>query len=308
MASSRIEGDGAIGAQGVGYVALMPCLTNDLPCVFFTNNLFNHDTLYMVNTAGVLRNGVVTANVNSPYVSSQLVAGASYDNTALDGRVVVASLRVSYTGPLLSTSGLTTGYVNPRHSSIESVRTGTGTGFAHPGISYFQSMQESSICPFSPKPCTISMGAALPHEYGFGGTVGDNLDQAATLAGYPYSNGDNLFNLVDGGNPFVVNGIAVGVPTAVMMMSGQPGVSFHFSVILHCEVVGQAAAPSYTPSLANPGEAQKIYSAAAGIPAMIRADPQETPWTALRSIMISSAKALAPIIVPFVETAVRLAL
>lgn len=99
--------------SGVGFVCVSPCLSNNAPCVFYTNASTTATTFELPTSASA--NGVIASTLGTGVNTAGLTTGGIDE---ICGRIVLASLRVRYVGPKLYEGGVQYGYVEPAHHTI----------------------------------------------------------------------------------------------------------------------------------------------------------------------------------------------
>lgn len=238
-----IRGSGFIGLQGFGFVAMNPCLANDVPAVLATTAAYNqsitgtlpNDTVWndpsTVN--GTANNPAAYACTNLPYTYGTLVTTASAPSSSvfIGGRNVSCSLRVWYTGTTFYEGGQYFAYVDPEGENV----LGDNHAAASPptGLSAAQ---------FASKDATEILKVKGQNEMRIiKFTTDPNMDD------YPRLNSASIRKVYpqSGGMSYngTLNGI-VGFFPAVVCVTGTAGQPFYWEYIVHNEYIGPGVAQS----------------------------------------------------------------
>lgn len=272
-AFSRVEG--AIGLQGVGFIALNPCLANNLPSLYVTGASFNGTRASILSANNTTQTGIQTGAHNGPYDASQLVRSAGTAEPELSGRIVAVGVRLTYTGTTLNQSGLAVSLCHPTHGNL----SGTIS-------SDLQQYSQADICPFTRKPCTMILSPAGILEASYP----QPTDSTNLRILYPYGPDPRFHSDYD--NPTAVAytnsadieddlNVQFGAPMALMMVTGVAGSTFHIDVIYHMEYTGSACASMSTTNSVDVSSVYAILTAAAQLSTRKMADPSGSNWKLL---------------------------
>lgn len=231
-----IRGAGAIGAAGVGYVAVNPVLCSDRPCAFYTTNIYNHAILgappdnFSYTTPTYLNGGVnwpaCAYMSNLPYTFAQLVANSSSVGSQVEvaGRIVSCSMRLYYTGTTLNEGGSYYAYSDPDVNNVLGDNHATGA----PPTGY-------SIANLLSKDATEVIKIKNGSEARLVRVCTDpNMDD------YPRANVNALRKVspYSGGEYYNPQADYVGTANMVIALDGTPGQPFYFEVVTHVEYIG----------------------------------------------------------------------
>lgn len=232
-----VRGAGAIGAGGLGFVAVSPTLCNDRPCAWFTTSVYTpsilgappSDIAYTnpLYSAGGLKWPASATMSNLPYSTTQLTVTAGGTGSVLEisGRIVSCSLRVYYTGTTFSEAGNYYAYADP---DVNNVLGGDHTSGADP--SGYNTAQLLS------KDATEIIKVKGKSEASLVRVCTDpNMDDypragfSALRKVYPYSGGEYYTNAADN---------IIGCANFVIALDGTPGQPFYFEIVTHTEYIG----------------------------------------------------------------------
>lgn len=240
-----IRGTGAIGTAGFGFIALMPCLANDRPCLIYSTSEYTLSRMsilpndmtgaQLTSYPGGTISPAGTAMANLPFTTSNLV-GTTIGNT-IQGRLVSAGIKMSYVGTTLNTSGLMYGYNDPENVNIgggshNSATAGTG-GYDVARISQFDSTEIKNA---DRKGMEI---VCIPSENNFSDYP--PFGATALRKTYPYSQGQST--------NVPTASADLGLPMACIIITGIAGQPFYFEAVQHVEFNGAGVVQSLlTPS------------------------------------------------------------
>lgn len=263
--------DGAIGTNGVGFIAINPSTANDMPSFFYSGAAFTGTAATCLTATSVLATGVFTASHNGPYATSQLVKGANEAQTELVGRVVTAGIRATYTGTTLNQSGMWTGLQHPAHGNLSSASN-----------SDLSSFNDVDYCVVSRKPCTLAITPAKVEETTYATNESTNYRIL-----YPFGTDPRFHTTYDGTANFSYGqmraGVAVyaGAPIALLVITGVAGATFHIDAVVHLEYVGSVCASAATPNSVDVSSVYAILTAASQLGARRMASPNDSNWKLL---------------------------
>jgi len=314
---SFIRFDVVIGTTGTAIVYVMPSLANDMPSIIYTTSTYG-GTLPIYTTSGTigasgvnsaLNTGLTYGFHNGPYTANQTIGETASGLGTTNGRIVSVGLRAQYTGTTLNESGLYYCYHDPGHSSLA-------------GISYFQigAFGDANVEGISRKPCMLTVHGVNDSELNFSSQASPEAAIANTIGAtqaqtlYPYSNGDYIFANSYTGAPVNVGayvpvslgtvGAPVGVPIAVIGITGVAGQSVHLEYIQHMEFQGLAAASALTSTESDPPGAAMVRTAALALPASKLAQPDKSSWDLMYAGLGALWNAAKPYVVPAIEAGV----
>lgn len=233
-----------VGAQGFGFVALMPCLSNDLPVAVCSTAAYNQTLINPITVAA----GVATYNTgvapifhNGPLTTAQLTAPqpvlGSAQGLSNSGRIVSVGMSCQYTGTVMNMGGLTYCLSHPFHQSLAFASTATVGAFA-----------ETDVYRVGDSKCWISDFARTNVELEYANllhtaptdTPGATYTYIELL--YPFAGGTSTQIATSG--PTAAPGVApivgsgLGIPTSIVVFTGVPGNTFEVEIIMHVEYIG----------------------------------------------------------------------
>lgn len=229
-----VRGSGAIGTNGVGFVAIAPTLVNDKGFVYYSTSAYTRFISAQPASEVALPGGNTncpawSACTNLPYSSTQLTAGLSKEK--IEGRIVSCSLRAMFTGTELNRSGLVYSYVDADgdntlgNTHLSSV---IGDGY---DIATLSSKEGTEIGVNAKKYTQIVILPPNNNAYDY-----TNSNASITRQCFPYATNGETITI----NGDTVNGAASGL----IMMTGVAGQSFYFEAIVHVEYVGAGVTQS----------------------------------------------------------------
>lgn len=230
-----IRGTGAIGGNGVGFVAIAPCLSNDLPCLYYTTGAYSPsftsqppNDLAPGNTTSANGGTLYPANldmINLPYSSAQLSNPVTGTTTAISGRIVSSSLRVFYTGTTLNEAGQYFGYSDPEGTNVlggAHTTISAGTGYTTGALGQKDATEIIKVTK-NAEMRLIRLG------------VDPNMDD------YPRANNTTARKNYPfcAGEVYTLAGVSdYGAANAVVMITGIALQPFYFEMITHAEYIG----------------------------------------------------------------------
>jgi hypothetical protein len=292
-----MRGDGFVGTQGVGFVAVTPCLTNDIPTCFYTGMTYARNDIAILAGNDLLTDGINPGFHNGPYNSAdfyQLITRSAPAN----GRIVSVGLKLNYTGTTLSQSGLVYGYRSAEHENCTEQPSVAGAGASPITLAGLGQRPDTIICPTDREGCTITDYASCSSELEYS-NQGDHANPTdSSLLVYPYcKNGTGLTSDFT----YSINSqIQIGHPTLMFAISGVPGTSFHFELILHLEYIGLSAAGKLSGTHSDILNTHRILNAANTVNRE-RSRNGGSAWSTFVKALKAGAKALKPHVVPAIE-------
>lgn len=237
-----VRGDAFIGTASFGFIAVSPCLANNNPSLYYTDAQFAGTTCAAMTATGVMTLGVNRGSVAGlPYTSAQLTT-ISGDAMQVAGRIVSATLRITYAGQEVNRGGLSYCRESPDH---DNVLTSPGSMVAA-GTAVLGSFEDCEISALDRTPCYMSCIPKSEAEMEYGGlsrTTQESLGafyNAQTAMIYPFSGGGVAFPSVTGAANLIDNlaSVYAGCPVGVIAFTGYPGSQIHFEYIIHTEYCG----------------------------------------------------------------------
>jgi hypothetical protein len=261
--------DGAIGTQGIGFVAIMHCVSKDAPHLYYTDATFVGTTAITYAAASGLQIGYLSG---LPYDNATLVSGVN-----LQARIVGSGVKFEYTGTTLNESGLVYALHAPNHESLNNSSI--------PGLGAFP---ETVIQRVSQRANLYLNGFPTSNQETI--FAGGNTEE--TFGPYPWSKRAS-------GGAFPANGtFAGGVAGAVVsliMITGVPGQTFHIEAAVHHEYIGFSASALLTPTHSDAEGQSKVLQAVQRIPLLLAQEPECPPICQLKKTLVETAKEVVPV-------------
>lgn len=310
-ASHKVTGfvrvDSKIGTQGFAFVCVTPSGGRDAAQVVLSGATFTGSTVTILNNTGLaLATGVSTVNVaNLPYTTDDLANRSSEEAENVTCRVASAGISIQYTGTALNQSGMAYLYRDPSHKNVSLV-SGSVNAMT---IASLSSNPLTTVCNFTRDRCSVTDFASNSREMNFDGAAGTSNLATRTGLIYPYSDGQAELSTTIAGvgsltftNPSGVT-YELGIPTMIIVVTGQAGQDFHVEYVVHAEYVGNLASASYTPTDSDNQGAGMVLEAANGIQQRKTSKPEASTWSLMYEGLAYAAKKAAPIVVPLAEKA-----
>lgn len=263
---------GHIGTLGEGFIAFNPCLGRDAPSIWHSTAAYDSTNIAILSALNTYATGVSALGHNGPYTVDQLITTAN--PPLISGRVVAVGARVTFTGTNLNESGTITLLSEPSHSNL--------TGLDLNGLQIFS---EANICPFTKKPCSLSMFPASVAESEYPAHGASEISFTGAI--YPYCRDTQFFLNSDRTasrtyvQAFGGTNVTLGAPMACIAVTGVPGQSFHVDVVYHLEYTGPGVAAAATPNSVDVSSVYAILTSAAQLSTRKMAHPNERPWKLL---------------------------
>lgn len=225
-----LRGVAAIGQNGFGYVAFAPCLCNDKFSVIYSTSAYQQTLVSQIPNDGLYSpsafSPAAVSMTNLPFNFTTLTTTTTSANasSAVEGRIVSASLRVYYTGTTLNQSGQYYGYADP---DLESVVGGTHASGAAQTVGYTAAdLGAKDACEIKGADRQGIHVVAIPNN---NNTVDYPNNGASSLRkAFPFSNG-------------LTQGLAsenIGAAPLVICVTGVKEQTFYFEAITHAEYIG----------------------------------------------------------------------
>lgn len=262
-ARAQIRFDGAIGLQGIGFVALMHSSSKDAPHGYYTDATFNSS---LVLTYAAVAGLVPVYLAGLPYTFGEV-----NPNVNCFPRIVASAIRLEYVGTTLNESGLTYALHEPNH---EALNNASGSTLGQYPATVVQRVGDRSIAVLNGFPI-------------------NSLETAYTdnLAPYPWCKGVNS-------GAFPVNGTfpggAAGTVVSVVMITGVPGQTFHVELCQHMEYIGFNTTAMQTPTHSDAAGFSSVIQAVQQIPLKLSQEPDCPPICQLRSSLTQVMKEMIP--------------
>jgi hypothetical protein len=265
--TTYVRGTCAIGTNGIGFVAVTPCLAWNTPTAYYTDATFTGLNAALLTDNNTLVTGVNRASSNSPFACNVYYAGSDTKLADARGRIVSVGLSTQYVGTLMNTSGLRYMYRSPLHQAAN-YDLATNTAATPTTLSTMRDcviVANDGARTFSAD-FPVGVGEtdySLLAPYTTAGVAASSYTQSV----YPYSQGSSQMINPASTNFFYdnVNAVNVGVPTMLHMFTGVAGSSVYFEIVQHFEVVGVVASMAYTPSDGAPEAMQQVLNAAGDV-------------------------------------------
>lgn len=227
-----IRGTGYIGLQGMGFVAMAPCITNDGAAVYYTTAAYNQSMVAQAasdsaNLSGGANIPAVATFNNIPYTTAQITS--TTPNAKIEGRIVSCSLRAQFTGTELNRSGLVYAYADPEGDNVlggPHTNATAGSGYT---VATISEKEATEIYPVT-KGFT-QLVALPPYSYALDFT---NQNASAVRQAFPYTSSE--YN--------TLNSNSQGSASLLIMFTGVPGQSFYYEAVVHAEYVGAGVVQS----------------------------------------------------------------
>jgi len=244
--------DMVIGTNGIGWVALAPCLASDCVVAWYTGVAYAGTSVipYASAALGTLNAGVSTAfaptgtqlaNLLLPYTTEGIGATPSGY-----GRVVSASMTVSYIGTTLAEGGLLYCFTDPAHNSIVSSTVDTLGARNETDVSNISRMKCENV-DFSFIDVETNFDRTVEYAAAAAVAATDPSQRSSVVVAYPFSSASTPGPDSLGLSAFAA-ALVAGQPTSVVLASGTAGNKLHIEIIQHIEYVGASFEGRTTPS------------------------------------------------------------
>lgn len=225
-ATGFVRGTGYIGDGGVGYVYVMPTLANDRAIAGVTTDDYEFNMLAQFDsTVPVMSQHGSSASPKSVYMNNLPYTAAQLQGTGIsmvEGRIVSVSVRAMYTGTNLNKSGNYYAMVQPDFVSIiggSHAGAVSGNGYTVDTMAGFDCTEISSV-----QQVKESRLIWVPNHINLYDYPLPNASAGRKV--YPYAENQMQF---DG---------ATACGTGAIMITGMPGETFYFEIVLHAEYTG----------------------------------------------------------------------
>lgn len=268
------KGNVVIGEDGYGFVAVAPCLVNDQPCIWHTNQgTYTGDVANCSADSPAL--GVGSSHLtNNPYTTSQFTdVAAGRFAIPVSGRIVSAGLSVEYTGTELDRAGNTVCFVDPDHNSV--------AGLQYTAI---ETRRESSYETngASRMKCSISACGLTEKELQYTDPQSNFTQPQQILTTYPFSPPLSTVGTYD---------TYLGAPMMIVWVTGTPGSTWHYEYVQHSEFIGSVCDPVLTSNITDAKGFELVSSAASLIPMLKKQNPKVNLRKLMRGALVTAARA-----------------
>lgn len=237
--TAYIRGSGIIGTGGYGFVSMAPGLSNDAPCVYYSSGVGG--SIYSLNllslpptdqslSAAATGNGYHPAIAyfsQIPYTFSQVTKDVGLQTATtleLTGRIVSASMRVTYTGTALNQSGLIVGVYDPNGNPISGNPSAWGVAdTAGYNMTSAMSLASTEIEHNNRKGLTLVITPPFDSADGYSSDL-----HTPGYINWPWSREYE----VNSADQYYPN------PSAAIMLTGASGSPFFFECVQHIEYRG----------------------------------------------------------------------
>lgn len=250
-----------IGTSGFGAIMIAPCLAYDQPSIFATNATYvgTASTQPLYTSAIASQWQLIPATL--PYGSASF-GSTTITTPGVQGRIISAGLKVSYTGKVVDMAGTYACFVSPDHNNLNTSAYNT-----------VLSNTDCVVRRISSSICSLVVTAVAEEETEYSRTS----NPAALLnAIYPYMGGGQ--DLTIGNNPDTIYGPAVGV----IHISGTPGTSFYCEYFVNCEYIGAAASQASTVNEVDVVGFNAVAGATQNMSTLKASDPSMTNLEAIQ--------------------------
>jgi hypothetical protein len=301
----------AVGVNGCWAILICPTTCNDKFCCLATNTTYTgtpSDTFAPFDDTGILKSEWNAYSIdNLPYNSGLYTNndganGLLMTSDNIAGRIVSASLEVTYNNSTLNEGGTTVCYCSPNHCDLSQESQTSITTY-----------MESDVVGTTRKPCSIQGTPARPCELqfpdytaevtGLANPVADINTALVTSLVYPWSNGAMInTNLSTDASEVTVQGAAIMVACGSGTINSVPWVLAQY--IVHVEYVGLPANAMLTPNTADPEGMEMVVAAANRIQSLKMEYPKKT----IPQLMWEGLKEVSTALIPIGVAAIKAAL
>lgn len=237
------RGTAFVGTSGIGFIALMPSITNNMPSVLYTTAAYvdtnlacQPSTLSVLAAQGGGPHYPASAAFSGlPFTSNDLWAGSENDQNEklIVGRIVAVSARLRYIGTALNQSGQMYAYTDPNNGNVcgEPV-----ADFISPTTGYSVAQLAGKISTEITMITDRAVAEIMPLSIRPSEDTYPNIATSESQMAYPWSNGN--YNGTG-------TSVSTGAATAAIMFTGVPAQPFWFEAIIHVEYTGPGI-PSYS--------------------------------------------------------------
>lgn len=241
-----------VGTAGVGYVAVAPCVYNDVPCVYYTNASYAGSNVigFSVRNAGAPNLGVLTATMGGSYSWGANNPGGATPST-VTGRVVVAGIEMVCNSNPLNRQGTYYAISEPNHGDVFNGITGNTSA-------NFSGYRQCYIREDAGQLVTLSDTVIMAEEEQFQIPNTNTNSAAFYMTAWPYMH--DIRSLYG-----PQTGIIDTYPAPTMVVSifgGKPGNTYLAKVKFFREYVGRPTAAMASRTEADPSGFSRVQAAA----------------------------------------------
>jgi len=244
--------DMVIGTNGIGWVALSPCLASDCMMAWYTGVTYAGTSVVPFATALTQTMNVGVSAVYPPTGTQLSTLLQAYTAEGIGsassgyGRIVSASMTVSYIGTTLSEGGLLYCFTDPAHNSIISSTVDTLGARNETDVTNISRMKCENV-DFSFIDVESNFDRTVEYNAAAAVAATDPSQRASVVVAYPFSSASTPGPDSAGLSTFAAAFVG-GQPTSVVLASGTAGNKLHVEIIQHIEYVGAAFEGRTTPS------------------------------------------------------------
>lgn len=232
-----------IGINGIGFVAVSPCLASDSPIAWSSTATYAGSAITNLNctNGGISGGETIVDYLMTPFKNAQLTGVFP----EISGKIISTGVRSQYIGKLTDRNGLITCFHDPNHMTVATTP------------SNIRDRQEAVTRAVGSNPCELTIYGVDEREFQYpdGSSAGGLVENLKQI--YPFSGGIN----VTGTEQF-------GRPVGAIVYYGAPGTTFDVEIIQHMEFVGRSATNS-TPNVSDSSGFDMVTSALDRVPQIL---------------------------------------
>lgn len=271
-----------IGTQGVGWALLFMPATSQNILAFVTGATYTGTIASPCSANNTLNTGVSVIYPNLPYVQADV--NQVGDQSNLQIIPVSAGFRARYTGTTLNEGGMYHCFADPDHVNV--------CGMDQSAII---NRTESGIAGVSRDPCSVVLNCVDQND------AENPLNSQGLQNSYPFSYATGLPTTYQGGTSYTYqgnDGINCGNPTAIILVTGQPGNTFFVDYKIILNAHGPKASQFYTPHESDTQGAVQVMAAAQQVPAKRNERPKASSWSLMQEALTATQDGLKEFVVP----------
>jgi len=262
--SARKFGAFQVGASYRGFVAVSPCLANDVVSIWNTLGSYQGSTFTVDPSAP--QTGLVSSAFDTlPFTASELSDTTKVSNAEMAGRIISTSIRIRYIGTQLNFGGRCYAYVDPAHGNLNGQSMETIGG-----------RKGCLRVPVSREWTEITVFANTDDEVAYPVSANHSADMCDLLTMFPLSSRLGIASGTTdiGGFPIVI------------AINSTAANDFEYEIVTHAEYVGALAASVVTRSHTDLDGFSHVQDAG-GRNVMARTDSR-TSWSSFASELMGS--------------------
>lgn len=278
-----------VGTAGLGFAAIVPCLSNDGVSAFCSNASYANGSVQVLSANNILSVGVnQIQNTQIPYTTAQIIpTGTASNNAKLSGRVLSIGVRVTYVGTTMNQSGTYNCLAPSDHTNMTLI-PGSTTAMDVPNI---QSDPQVVLEPCDRGWCELNICPTFPYEMGFSNSSSVSGNSPTV---YPFSNGSTNINTFT----FGAAAVNAGSPIAIIAVSGAlGGNTYQVELISHLEYAGPSCAGATTPSESDEQGGRVVLRAASQM-SIAKASSGKKGWPLMYQLLCEAGNAAIEHAVP----------